>query len=270
MSDAVADAFPAGYERCEFEHGGLTRDVYCSPRIGPAVILIHEAGGLNMRTMDVAERLTQVGLSVVLPVLIDRPRRSTSVLQLGRNMVGICTAAEFAAFAKGGSTPIANWLRALARREQRLAGGPGGGVIGMCFSGGFALATVTEPAVAAAVASQPALPFPLPGRRTALGLSPRELDIVTSAADKGFCIRSLRYQRDYKSPGARMRFIEEIFPNASVVEIRTWNPRKHSVLVDGARADPGSDLGRALTGTIDYLLRSLTPRRGADPANPAD
>ena len=51
------------------------------------------------------------------------------------------------------------WLRALARSEHARAGGPGVGAVGMCFTGGFALAMAAEPCLLAPVLSQPSLPF---------------------------------------------------------------------------------------------------------------
>ena len=40
---------------------------------------------------------------------------------------------------------MAGWLRSLARELHRETGGPGVGVVGMCFTGGFALATMVDP-----------------------------------------------------------------------------------------------------------------------------
>ena len=56
---------------------------------------------------------------------------------------------------------IVEWLRALARKAHAECGGKGVGAVGMCFTGGYALAMMTEPAVVAPVLSQrrcPALP----------------------------------------------------------------------------------------------------------------
>ncbi len=260
MTGASHQPFSPDYESTPFEHEGITREVLRSRAAGPPVILLHEAGGINKRTMAVAKALSDAALSPIIPVLVDKPRKETSASQLGRNFIGICVAKEFAAFATNRSAPITTWLRALALAEYAPDRGRGVGVVGMCFTGGFALAMVTVPVVRAAVVSQPGLPFPLPGRRTGLTLSPEELDVLADRADADqdpFCVRVLRYQLDFKSPGARMRFLAEVLPNASVVEIPTWNPMKHSVLAEATEAHPDSELGRALTGTINYLVRRL-------------
>ena len=50
-----------------------------------------------------------------------------------------CVSAEFRAFAANESSPVTQWLRALARLAHEECGGPGVGAIGMCFTGNFAL-----------------------------------------------------------------------------------------------------------------------------------
>ncbi|MFX4466499.1 hypothetical protein ABTA69_20810, partial [Acinetobacter baumannii] len=65
---------------------------------------------------------------------------------------------EFNVWANGRSSPIVDWLRALARSAHAECGGRGVGALGMCLTGGFALAMMTEPAVVAPVLSQPSMP----------------------------------------------------------------------------------------------------------------
>jgi len=71
----------------------------------------------------------------------------------------VCISAEFRAFGAGGSAPVTQWLRALARFAHEESGGPGVGAIGMCFSGNFALSMMLEPSMLAPVLAQPALPL---------------------------------------------------------------------------------------------------------------
>ena len=62
----------------------------------------------------------------------------------------------------------------LARELHDELGGPGVGAVGMCFTGGFALAMLADAPIAAPVLAQPASPFPVGRRRSAdLGLGPR-------------------------------------------------------------------------------------------------
>ena len=68
----------------------------------------------------------------------------------------MCVSNEFTKLATGVTTPVAGWLRSLARELHAELGGPGVGALGMCFTGGFALAMMVDDSVAAPVAG-PAL-----------------------------------------------------------------------------------------------------------------
>ena len=73
----------------------------------------------------------------------------------------------------------------------------------MCFTGGFALAMMVDPAVVAPVVAQPSLPFAVGRRRAAdLGLSPADLDAVKLRAAAGCPVLGLRYAAD-KATGTR-------------------------------------------------------------------
>ena len=87
--------------------------------------------------------------------------------QLARAVVPGCVSKEFAAFAAGRTAPVTNWLRALAAHAHEESGGPGVGVIGMCFTGGFALGMMVDDVVVAPVLSQPSLPIGLTARHCA-------------------------------------------------------------------------------------------------------
>jgi hypothetical protein len=52
----------------------------------------------------------------------------------------VAVAKEFAAFALNKERPVTRYLRALARDLNAKTPGKGVGVIGQCFTGGFALA----------------------------------------------------------------------------------------------------------------------------------
>lgn len=270
VSPAVTH-FPAGFERDSFEAAGLDLAVLRSRPNGPVVILIHELASVTSTTAALAERIAAAGFTVIMPVLLDRPRARVSFGQLMRNLGTVCVAREFGAFARNASRPIVDWLRALASSEYERAGraGPGVGVVGMCFSGGFALAMVVDPLVAAAVASQPALPFALPGLRSDLGVSAVELDLLRRRAAEGFCVRALRYQSDPLSPGVRHRRLKAALPTTDAVEVPSRDPRDHSVLGNAIRAPADERLARVLEGTIDYLSARLHPpadeRPGATP-----
>jgi dienelactone hydrolase len=95
------------------------------------------------------------------------------------------------------TTPVAGWLRSLARELHAELGGPGVGAIGMCFTGGFALAMMVDDSVAAPVVAQPSVPFPVtPGRSADLNLSPEDLARVKERAAAGCAVLGLRFSGD--------------------------------------------------------------------------
>jgi dienelactone hydrolase len=255
--------FPVGFSSAPLKAGlddgtCIERDVLVLDGPGPAVIVIHEAPALTESTLELARLLGSLGYTVVLPVLLGPPRVKASIGQTLRGLATICVAREFHALARNETSPIVAWLSALAVREHAFARGPGVGVIGMCFSGGFALAMVREENVVASVVGQPALPFTvLPGSRRALGLSAGDLDCIRGRAAMGFSVRAHRFRADLKSPGARLRELQKQLPNAQVHEIPSCNPMRHSVLASAVDAAAGSTLAEELAATIEYLEARL-------------
>lgn len=258
-----------GYEARWFgpEESGTSAGhwVYRGQPSGPSVIVIHEAFGLSTRTLGVAARIRDGGMTPVLPVLADPPL-ATGRARLGV-MVRLCVAREFGGFVDGEATPTGAWLRALARREQQDSNRRPVGVLGMCLSGGYAFATALDPSIRAVVSSQPAVPFPIGARRGQFGVNPGDLATLRSNTADGACVLTLRFQRDYLSPAARHRAIGELLPRREAIEIRTWNPLNHPVLGKALDADPESPLGRALADTVAFLRSKLIV---AGPQHPQD
>ena len=87
--------------------------------------------------------------------------------------------------------------RSLARELHAELGGPGVGALGMCFTGGFALAMMVDDSVAAPVVAQPSAPFAVGKKRAAdLNLSPADLPTVRQRAAAGCEVLGLRYRKD--------------------------------------------------------------------------
>src|SRR5262249_17535017 len=104
-----------------------------------------------------ADRVALAGMTASLCGVAGRP--ADHPLSRFTILYGVCVRREFNNWAAGRSSPIVDWLRALARRAFQECGGRGVGAVGMCFTGGFALAMMTEPSVVAPVLSQPSLPL---------------------------------------------------------------------------------------------------------------
>jgi len=204
------------YQMSEFTHGEWTRPVY-QRGDGPAVIIMHEMPGLHPLVLRFAERVIAAGMSVYLPSLFGVPGKEVSPGYLAAEMLkGVCIRREFSTWASDRSSPIVEWLRALARHAHQTCGGRGVGAVGMCFTGGFALAMMTEPAVVAPVLSQPSLPLAIgPGARKragAIDASPEEIAVVRQRLeDEDLKLLGLRFKSDKLVPDARFSCLKATF-----------------------------------------------------------
>ena len=156
----------ADFEHTEFTHDGTTRSIFRKGS-GPAVIVIAEIPGITPKVLDFARKVADIGCTAVLHHLFGEPgfdpNRSTftALSSFARTMVPACISKEFVTLATGRTSPVISWLRALARAEHERCGGPGVGAVGMCFTGGYALAMATDDVLLAPVLSQPSMPVAL-------------------------------------------------------------------------------------------------------------
>src|SRR5215469_13053871 len=203
----------AAYEKFSFDDGRWTRPVY-RRGTGPAVIIIHEMPGLHPLVIRFADRVAAAGMTVFCPSLFGDPGREVSTgYVLGMMLRTLCISREFKAWATDESSPIVDWLRALARKAHAECGGRGVGAVGMCFTGNFALAMMTEPSVVAPVLSQPSLPMTMgPGgkkRGAAIGASPAEIACARKRLeDEDLTMLGLRFHGDTYVPEERFRALE--------------------------------------------------------------
>ena len=182
---------------------GITHPTY-RKGTGPGVIVIHEIPGMTPEVIGFAEEVVADGFTVVLPHLFGEPEAPMTPVTVAKSMTQVCVSREFTKLATGQTTPVAGWLRSLARELHDELGGPGVGALGMCFTGGFALGMMVDPAVAAPVLAQPSAPFAVtPGRSRDLNLSPADLDSVRQRAAAGCEVLGLRYRKD---PAVGKRF----------------------------------------------------------------
>ena len=163
---------------------------------GPGVVVIHEIPGLTPAVIGFGEELVAAGYTVVMPSLFGTDERAMGPLAVAAAMRTVCVSREFTKLATGVTTPVAEWLRSLARELHAELGGPGVGALGMCFTGGFALAMMVDDSVVAPVVAQPSVPF-VPGRKRSadLNLSPADLEVVKQRA-AGCQVLGLRYKSD--------------------------------------------------------------------------
>jgi dienelactone hydrolase len=258
------------YAQFDFTSGPWTRKVF-RRGAGPGIIVIHEVPGIHPLVVRFADRLVQAGHTVFLPSLMGEPGRVvTRGYAAGELLKSICIRREFAAWALNRSSPIVDWLRALARQAHSECGGPGVGAVGMCFSGGFALAMMTEPAVIAPVLSQPSLPLPISARRrAAFDLSPAELERTQQRLEKeDLSIIGLRFLGDPAVPDERFAAYKACFGKRfEAIEIDpadaqpAFGRKPHSVLTVNLRDDdPTGPTKRAETRVIEFLGERLRAR----------
>jgi dienelactone hydrolase len=208
------------YEKSDFTFGAWTRPVYRRGS-GPAVVIIHEMPGLHPDVIRFADRVAEAGMTVYCPSLFGEPGRPVSTgYAVGELLKGICIRYEFNVWAGGKSSPVVEWLRALARKAHGECGGRGVGAVGMCFTGGFALAMMTEPSVVAPVLSQPSLPLTLgfggKARADKIDVSPDEIACARRRfAEEGLSVIGLRFEGDPTVPRERFDTLErELGPEA--------------------------------------------------------
>ncbi|MGH9016941.1 MAG: dienelactone hydrolase family protein [Acidimicrobiales bacterium] len=185
-----------GYAQEQFTAEGKTRDLYRTGT-GPAVIVIAEIHGITPKVAEFGRTVATAGCTAVLPHLFGTPGRPPSMGAMVSSIAPACVSGEFAVWALKKTSPVTVWLRALAAHEHERCGGPGVGVVGMCFTGGFALAMMVDDTVVAPVLSQPSLPFPVSKKHKAdVGISDADLATVKRRVADGACVMGLRFTND--------------------------------------------------------------------------
>lgn len=190
MTDAGEAAAPArsvkvddpldDFVRREITLNDATKRVHIAGT-GPAVIVMAEMPGISPHVARFARWVRDAGFTVYMPSLFGRDGAVPGAEEGAGVFQRACMSAEFRAMAAGASSPVTQWLRALARLAHQDCGGPGVGAIGMCFTGNFALTMMLEPAMLAPVLSQPSLPLKEPA---GLEIAPAELAAVRERLDR--------------------------------------------------------------------------------------
>ncbi|NBB17337.1 dienelactone hydrolase family protein [Caulobacter sp. SLTY] len=213
----------ASWAESVFDAGRWTRTVFRKGS-GPAVIIIHEIPGLHPQVVAYGEKVAAAGFTVFLPSLFGKPGKPIStgygIAEILKNM---CVRREFNVWANGRSSPIVDWLRALARKAHGECGGKGVGALGMCFTGGFALAMMTEPAVVAPVLSQPSLPL---GKKGADKIDCSAAEIACAKRrfeEEDLHAIALAFNGDDFVPPQRLDMLEETFGKARM-KVRRIDP----------------------------------------------
>ncbi|MBK9658224.1 MAG: dienelactone hydrolase family protein [Rhodanobacteraceae bacterium] len=200
---------------------GVAKRVYVAGS-GPGVIVMTEMPGISPQVARFSRWVRDAGFRVYMPSLFGRDGAVPGAAEGVAVFQRACVSAEFRAFARDGSSPVTQWLRALARLAHAECGGPGVGAIGMCFTGNFALTMMLEPAMLAPVLSQPTLPLNDPA---GLEIAPAELAAVAERLDRedlnvlAYRFAGDRYCRAERFAAYREalgdRFVARVLPDAA-------------------------------------------------------
>jgi dienelactone hydrolase len=217
---------------------------------GPAVIVMTEMPGISPYVGRFARFVRDAGFTVWMPNLFGDPGRPISIGYGVKEIAKACVSREFRAFASNESSPVTQWLRALAAHAHPLCGGKGVGAIGMCFTGNFALSMMLEPAMLAPVLSQPSLPF---FNGAGMHISPEELRAVRARLDEeDLTVLAYRFEGDPFCKAARFAAYEQALGDRF----------KGRVLPDSAAA-PGTPMRPHSVVTLHLIDREGEPTRKA-------
>ncbi|OBF57094.1 dienelactone hydrolase [Mycobacterium sp. 852002-50816_SCH5313054-b] len=257
----------SGWSVAPFSGGGYTHDVY-RKGAGPGVVLIPEIPGIHPGVLGLGNHLVDNGFTVAMPSLFGEPGKPKTGGYILSSIARACVAREFAAFATDKQRPVSVFLRALARDLNASTPGKGVGVIGQCFTGGFALASAVDDSVLAPVLSQPSVPLPLGrARRADPGLSESELATVADrCANDGLCAMGLRFSEDNVVPRERFATLKARLGDAfEVIEIDSGPGNEggfakgaHSVLTDEVREVDGQPAYEARKRVVQFLTERLS------------
>lgn len=252
---------------CEpFTAAGFTHDVYYRGS-GPGVVLIPEMPGVHVGVLALGNYMVDNGFTVAIPSLYGTPGMAPRSPALVPTLLRGCVAQEFSALALNKERPVANYLRALARDLNAKTPGKGVGVIGQCFSGGFALAAAVDDSVLASVLSQPSVPLSLSARHKAdPGFSEKEMKVIEKRAAEGnVCALGLRFTGDPMVPAERFKTLKDrLGDNFEAIELDSspgnsggFGRMAHSVLTLEVRDVEGQQAYEARKRVMEFLKERL-------------
>lgn len=266
MTESAPTSELTGWQSTPFTGEGITHDVYEKGE-GPGVVLVPEIPGVSPEVLGLGDHLVEQGFTVAIPSLFGTPGRAVTGGYTAGVLARLCVSAEFRAFATNAHRPVADYLRALARDLAARTPGPGVGVIGMCFTGGFALATAVEESVLAPVLSQPSVPFPLgAARRRDPGVSEEELaEVAGRTTGSNLCVLGLRFSEDRAISPDRFATLRARLGDAfEVIELDSspgnaggFGKNAHSVLTGEVRERPGHPALAARARVVEFLRERL-------------
>lgn len=269
-TNMLADDSLIDFARRDVDVDGASRLVYVSGS-GPAVIVMAEIPGITPHLTRFARWVRDAGFTVYMPSLFGRDGAVPDATEAGQIFKRVCVSAEFQTLGGGRPSPVAEWLRGLARVAHAECGGPGVGAVGMCFTGNFALSMALEPAVLAPVLAQPSLPL---SDLAAIDIDPEEIVAVRRRLERdGLTVLGLRFEGDLICTRQRFdayrealgdRFVARTLPDSAAGTEQlppfhaTYVPFPHSVLTVHLVDEAGSPTAQARDEVIAFFHDRLT------------
>jgi dienelactone hydrolase len=255
----------ADFSRRDISLLGKIKPVLLTGTAGPAVIVMHEIYGFTPTLARFCRWLRDAGFRVYAPILFGTPDAGNAEKITPTRMLGLCVSREFTLLRANRSSPVTDWLRALARLAHDECGGRGVGAVGMCLTGGFALSMALDPVVLASVLSQPGLPALKPA---ALDIAPADLAYVQARSRQGFALRGYRFEGDTICQAQRFETLRTVFGAAfagTELPDSAGNPRglkahgkpPHSVLTGDLIDAPGEPTRAAVDEVIAFFRGAL-------------
>jgi dienelactone hydrolase len=257
-------ADPEGFRVSAFSYNGKSRTVYRAGA-GPGVVVMSEIPGITPQVVRFARFVADAGFSVYMPHLFGQTMRPLTRAYGIKSMAGCCISSEFRILAAHRSSPIVDWLRALANQAHKEQGGKGVGAVGMCMTGNFALAMMLGSPLLAPVLSQPSLPA---FKKDGLHASDEEIAAAKKRiSEDGARILGLRFHGDPFCPKERFQKLRETFGTAfEAIELdpACANPQGpqpiHSVLTNHLIDEAGEPTRAALDRVLAFLHEQLSDR----------
>jgi dienelactone hydrolase len=253
------------FTRRDLNLQGRTKPVLVTGTIGPAVIVIHEIYGFTSTLARFCRWVRDAGFRVYAPILFGEPDATNAEEPSVARIVSLCISREFTILRANKSSPVVDWLRALARLAHQECGGPGVGAIGMCVTGGFALSMALDPVVLAPVLAQPGVPALSP---SALDIAPGDLEKLQTRARQGLALRGYRFEGDTLCKAPRFATLRSTFGTAftgthlpdsagNPAGMKSRGKPPHSVFTGDLIDEPGQPTRAAVDEVIAFFHQAL-------------
>jgi len=261
----------ADFTRRDLSLLGKTKPVLLAGTTGPAIIVIHEIYGFTPTLARFCRWVRDAGFRVYAPILFGEPDAGNAEKPSVARILSLCISREFTILRANKSSPVTDWLRALARLAHGECGGRGVGAIGMCVTGGFALSMALDPVVLAPVLAQPGAPALSPA---GLDIAPADLERVQARARAGLELRGYRFEGDTLCRAQRFATLSSAFGaafTATELPDKAGNPAgmkargkpPHSVFTGDLIDGPGQPTRAAADEVISFFRRTLSEPRPA-------